>query len=87
MYVRRDLRDYEMGRPVDDQVFHFVPSGAEILQIRDIVATETCNNCHDPLAIHGGPRRKVELCIMCHYPDVIDPDTGNSVDMAEMTRA
>ena len=84
MYVRRDLRDYELGRAVDNGVFHFLPSGGEVDRIRDVVATETCNNCHDPLAIHGGARKEVALCIMCHYPDVTDPDTGHSVDMAEM---
>jgi hypothetical protein len=54
---------------------------------RDIVTTETCNGrCHQPLAIHGGQRTDIEVCVLCHNPSQsIDPDTGNSVDMPLMT--
>lgn len=85
MYVRRDLSEFELGLPVDNAVFHFRPSGEEVTETRQFVATANCNNCHDPLALHGGQRRQVDLCVMCHSPNVVDPDTGNSVDMAEMT--
>ena len=30
--------------------------------------TTTCNKCHDPLSAHGGARRSVELCVLCHTP-------------------
>jgi len=85
VYLRRELEEFDLGRPVANVVQSFVPSGAEIAQIRDVVRTESCNSCHDPLAIHGGSRQEMDLCVMCHYPGVLDPDTGNSVDMAEMT--
>ena len=39
---------------------------------------ETCNKCHDELAFHGGSRRGMDLCIMCHTPQTVDPDTGNT---------
>jgi len=53
---------------------------------RDIVQTATCNECHGVtsdtrLALHAGGRTDVEYCVTCHNEDVIDPDTGNSVDM------
>ncbi|MFZ2492888.1 MAG: OmcA/MtrC family decaheme c-type cytochrome [Thermoanaerobaculia bacterium] len=41
----------------------------------------TCNNCHDPLSAHGGSRRDLKLCVLCHNPTTIDPDTGESQDM------
>ena len=44
----------------------------------------TCNNCHDPLSAHGGSRRDLKLCVMCHQPQTVDPDTGNTVDMKVM---
>ena len=84
MYVRRDLREFDMGRLVDNATYNFVPSGAEVTVVRDIVSTATCNSCHDPLAIHGGARTDIDLCVMCHYDGVDDPDTGNSVGMGNM---
>ncbi len=86
MYARRDLSEFELGLYVANELDHFVPSGVSEPLPRDIVTTETCNGrCHDPLAIHGGSRREVGLCILCHNPSQsIDPDTGNSVDMPLM---
>ena len=48
---------------------------------RDVVRTADCNKCHDQLAFHGGSRRGVDLCIMCHQPQTVDPNTGNTLDM------
>jgi OmcA/MtrC family decaheme c-type cytochrome len=48
------------------------------------VRTETCNKCHDPLALHGGSRRNVTNCVTCHTPQTTDPDTGNTVDFKVM---
>lgn len=83
-YIRRDLRDFGMDRLVVNEVLHFTPAGGEVPFVRDIIRDDTCNKCHDQLAIHGGSRRDVDLCIMCHTADVVDPDTGNSVDMDVM---
>jgi OmcA/MtrC family decaheme c-type cytochrome len=33
---------------------------------------------------HGGSRRDIKLCVLCHNPGTTDPETGNSVDMANM---
>ncbi|UCF37584.1 MAG: OmcA/MtrC family decaheme c-type cytochrome [Acidobacteriota bacterium] len=82
-YAERDLSEWEMGAPMDDGVINFVPSGGEVETIRSLVTNEACANCHDPLRMHGR-RHSVELCIMCHYEGIIDPDTGNTVDMREM---
>ena len=85
-YARRDLTEFELGLYVANPLYHFVPSGSAMPEPRDIVTTETCNGrCHDPLAIHGGARQEVGLCILCHNPyQDIDPDTGNSFDMPLM---
>jgi hypothetical protein len=87
IYARRDLREFNLDRYVDNKLDHFIPSGDGTAMPRDIVTTETCNGrCHDPLAIHGGSRQEVGLCILCHNPtQSIDPDTGDSVDMPYMT--
>jgi hypothetical protein len=85
IYARRDLRDFDLDRYVTNELEHFIPSGSGTPDPRDIVTTETCNRCHDPLAIHGGSRQEVGLCILCHNPtQSIDPDTGDSVNMPYM---
>ena len=43
-----------------------------------------CNQCHDPLSAHGGSRQDVKLCVTCHQPQTVDPDTGNTVDFKVM---
>ena len=84
MYARRDLS--ASGFPLNtlgtvaNATFDFVPSGAPVTQVRDVVATAACNQCHDPLALHGGLRQEVHLCVLCHNPGNADPYTGNSLD-------
>jgi OmcA/MtrC family decaheme c-type cytochrome len=64
----------------------FRPDGAAVTAKWDKVRdAASCLNCHDPLALHGGSRRDVKLCVLCHSTQTKDPDTGNSVDMALMT--
>ncbi len=72
------------GLFVANPLHHFVPSGAEVVHLRKVATTKGCNECHNGMGIHGGGRRDVGLCILCHSPQSIDPDTGNSVDMTEM---
>ncbi len=60
--------------------FDFVPAGGPVKVTRQVVATENCNKCHDPLAAHGGSRTDTKMCVICHTPQNIDPASGNSVD-------
>lgn len=83
-YGSRNLSEFDLPTNYDDDVYHFRLDNTKVTVGRDIVTTESCNNCHDPLALHGGSRRSVELCVMCHQPQTIDPDTGNTVDMPVM---
>lgn len=84
MYGRRDLTEFNLGTQVSNVVFSWVPNGSPVTHVRDVVRTETCNKCHDPLAIHGEQRQDVELCVTCHTPQSSDPDTGNTVDLKVM---
>jgi hypothetical protein len=87
MYASRNLAEFELSTYYANELEHFVPSGSSMPMPRDIVTTETCNNrCHQGLALHGGSRREIGLCVLCHNPSQgIDPDTGNTVDMPVMT--
>jgi OmcA/MtrC family decaheme c-type cytochrome len=66
---------------VSNDVFTFVPNGSAVTVTRSVVTTNACNQCHDPMIGHGGSRIKVELCIMCHTPQTINPDTQLTMDM------
>uniref|UniRef100_Q01WI6 Outer membrane cytochrome MtrC/MtrF-like domain-containing protein n=1 Tax=Solibacter usitatus (strain Ellin6076) TaxID=234267 RepID=Q01WI6_SOLUE len=88
-YASRDLTEFDLGTNASNDVFSFVPTGAPVVDVHDEIYTDTCNKCHDPLAAHGGSRRQVPLCVMCHNPggggtDTVDPDTGNSIDFRVM---
>jgi hypothetical protein len=81
LYGNRNLSEFDLGTQYSNVEYNWVPSGAAVTQVRDVVRTETCNKCHDPLALHGGSRRNVATCVTCHTPQTADPDTGNTVDM------
>lgn len=82
--AQRNLAEYgtfdEWSETAND-VFSFVPDGDAVTVSRSIVSTNACNQCHDPLIGHGGSRLVVELCIMCHTPQTINPDTQLTMDM------
>lgn len=80
----RDLSEfgtYDEWAETSNDVFNFVPDGSTVKVTRAVVATAACNGCHDPLIGHGGSRKTVELCILCHSPQTINPDTGLTQDM------
>ncbi len=80
----RNLAEYgtfDEWSTVGNDVFTFVPNGSPVTVTRSVVTTDACNQCHNPLIGHGGSRIKVELCIMCHQPQTINPDTQLTQDM------
>jgi OmcA/MtrC family decaheme c-type cytochrome len=92
IYGSRNLTEFDLGTNYADTTFDFVPNGRTPMP-RDIVRTADCDQCHGlpngmtsvtgsaGLAAHGGSRRSVQLCIICHQPQNSDPNTGNSLDM------
>ena len=82
IYGSRDLTEFDLGTNYDSAVFDFVPAGGTPAP-RDVIRTATCEKCHgqDALAFHGGSRRGIEMCMMCHTPQTTDPDTGNTLDL------
>jgi OmcA/MtrC family decaheme c-type cytochrome len=91
IYGSRNLTQFGLGTNYADTTFDFVPAGGPPVP-RDVVRNADCNQCHGlpngltsvtgsaGLAAHGGSRRSVQLCIICHQPQTSDPDTGNSLD-------
>ncbi|MCL4489278.1 MAG: OmcA/MtrC family decaheme c-type cytochrome [Chloroflexi bacterium] len=80
----RNLSEFDLGTQASDDVFTFVPNGNPVTTIRDVVSTAACNQCHDPLAVHGGTRKDIQYCVLCHTPQASDPITGNSLNMSVM---
>jgi len=84
VYSVRDLREWGLSRYIVNPMQTWVPDGRQVTKVRDVVKTSACNQCHDPLGLHGGSRQEVLLCNLCHTPQTSDPDTGNTVDMKVM---
>ena len=80
VYGSRDLTAFNLGTNYASTTFSFVPAGGNVTHTRDVIKTASCNQCHDQLSAHGGRRRGVDLCVLCHTPQNIDPNSGLTVD-------
>jgi OmcA/MtrC family decaheme c-type cytochrome len=81
VYGSRNLAEFNLGTNFASTTFDFVPGGGAVTVTRDVIRTQSCDQCHDQLSFHGGSRRGIEMCVLCHTPQTIDPDTGNTLDM------
>jgi OmcA/MtrC family decaheme c-type cytochrome len=71
--------------PPSNAWLDFVPAspGVAPTVTRDIATTASCNSCHVNLGWHGGSARvEVEMCVTCHNPEHIEPNSGESLDFA-----
>ena len=73
------------NRPIAANAWYdFVPNGDPVTVTRDIVTVESCNTCHERLAMHGGARVETHLCVTCHNPGTLDANSGRSIDFKQM---
>ena len=79
IYGSRVLTQWDLGTNYASTTYDFVPGGGTP-NARDVVRDADCNKCHDTVSFHGGSRVGVALCIMCHQPQTVDPNTGNTLD-------
>jgi OmcA/MtrC family decaheme c-type cytochrome len=77
------------ARPLapDNPFKDFVPNGGAVTADKLIAATDNCKTCHVRFDEHGGPRRSVEFCVICHNPGTTDPDSGESVNLSYMAHS
>jgi len=80
IYGSRDLTAFNLGTNYVSATYNFVPNGAKVTKVHDIIETASCNACHDQLSAHGGSRRGMNLCVLCHTPQNSDPNTGQTMD-------
>jgi OmcA/MtrC family decaheme c-type cytochrome len=79
-------------RDTGNATLDFLFGSATMLEPREVVKIDNCNRCHAELRAHGGIRREVKNCILCHVSgseDKNDPGTlggspGASVDFRVM---
>lgn len=71
----------------DDSTIDFRPDGQAASPARDLVTTDACNTCHNPISAHGGYRKKAKLCETCHTPQLADPDTVDPATLTDVTQA
>ena len=84
IYGSRNLTVYNLVTNYASATFNFVPNGSPVVVTHDVIKTASCNACHDQLSHHGGSRRGIEMCVLCHTPQTIDPNTGDNVDLKVM---
>jgi OmcA/MtrC family decaheme c-type cytochrome len=83
MYGNRNLTEFDLGTNYASAVFDWVPAGGTPAP-REVIKTASCDKCHDQLSFHGGSRRGMEICIMCHQPQTSEASAGQTVDMKVM---
>ena len=83
IYGSRNLTEFDLGTNYDSEIFDWVPAGGKPAP-REVIKTASCDKCHDQLAFHGGSRRGLELCIMCHQPQTSEANGNQTVDMKVM---
>jgi len=80
IYGSRSLTAYNLGTNYASTTYNFVPNGSKVTNVHDIIETASCNACHDQLSAHGGSRRGMPMCVLCHTPQNVDPNTGDTMD-------
>lgn len=84
VYGSRNLTEFDLGTNYDDAVYHWVPDGSPVKVVRDIVRTQSCNRCHSDLGFHGGSRKSMEVCNLCHTPQTPTRNEGVTTSMQVM---
>ncbi len=80
VYGSRNVTAYGLPTEYASATYNFVPNGSAVTQVHDIIETASCNTCHDQLSAHGGSRRGLNMCVLCHTPQNNDPNTGDTLD-------
>jgi OmcA/MtrC family decaheme c-type cytochrome len=84
VYATRNLTDIIGKNYYDNLEYDFRPDGGTVSDTWDKSTNAACNRCHNVLSAHGGSRQDLKLCVTCHQPQTVDPDTGNTVDFKVM---
>ncbi len=67
-------------RDVANATVDFLFGTATTIEVREVVKTANCNQCHVTLQFHGGSRRDVKLCVLCHTSGAEDKNATTDLD-------
>ena len=70
-------------RDVGQTTTEFLVGAPSALTPREVVKTDNCNRCHSEIQFHGGSRRTLPICLLCHTSGAED-STGVSIDFRVM---
>jgi hypothetical protein len=70
----------ESFKDVGNSELNFQFGGSTVADARAVVGQDNCNRCHTTLQAHGGSRRDVTLCLLCHTAGSED-SSGNGVSI------
>ncbi len=65
------------------QYLDFTPSTGGTTTTFNATTTARCNQCHDPLALHGGNYRDIKTCVLCHNPNNMTGTINAGTENAE----
>lgn len=68
-----------------NQVIYFPVDGSTVANRRAVVSQANCASCHGILALHGGMRRSVEYCTLCHNANQTDVPTRPAAQAPNQT--
>jgi OmcA/MtrC family decaheme c-type cytochrome len=80
VYGSRNLSAFSLPTNYASATYNFVPNGSAVTHVHDIIETASCDACHDQLSAHGGSRRGMNMCVLCHTQQNTDPNTGDTLD-------
>ncbi len=81
-----EFRGSVQGRGLGNPVYTWRPHDGAVTDVttRDIVTTQSCNECHGGIAAHGGARNETEYCVVCHNPGTVDANSGHTMDLSSL---
>lgn len=77
------VTDPDIGRVLVPSTFrYFAITDPGPVARREKVDIARCNDCHNPMAFHGGTRSdSIESCQLCHIPDAARDENEGPMDM------
>ncbi len=87
---KNEVAEETTYRDAGVSTFDFLVGAVTSIEHREVVTNSNCNACHTELRMHGGSRKDVRLCVLCHTSGAEDkngppdPTPGVAIDFRVM---